>query len=229
MLLTDIIELRKILEIEEGDVSESLKLNFFIEQASSWIEEYLNRGDLGKKARTEYYSGTTTQNLMLRSRPVYLDPLPVVYVDINGFWGQASNSFTNPALTYGTDFCLNMEESPDGASSRSGILVRMNAVWERPWVRAATMQYTTLTPYIGQGTGNVKVTYTAGWTTDTVPAMLRHACDTLVARMRHMFPMGLEFTSENYEDRSQSWAGTQKDYLMALVKPILFGFRNRKW
>lgn len=224
-VLTDLIEVKKILDIPIGDKSEDAKLNFFIEWASNWILEILNRPELFYSVRTEYYSGTGTQKILLKARPVYTTPTIQVVIDENGYYGSSSGSFQNPspALTYGSDFCVVIDQE-DG-SSRSGILVRINALWPKPSVR----QVGWLSPFIGQAFGNVKVTYAAGYTVNNMPSMFRSACNTLVARMRYVFPLAMELGSESYEDRSISVITEKKDYLLSLVKPFIISQRNWKW
>ena len=225
MLLSDINELKAVLEIDPRNNSENKLLGFYLEQASNWIQDWLGR-QLEKKERTEFYNGTGTQRLLLNSRPVfYSSAEPItVYVDQAGYFGSVSGSYTSEdQWVYGTDFCLNVDQA-DG-SSKSGILVGIRNFWPRPSLRT----YGLLTPYIGEDTGSVKVTYTGGYTPDTLPSQIRMACNTLVARMRMMFPLGLEQSADNYEGRSVSWDASKKQYLMGLVMPMLGSFRNWSW
>lgn len=224
MLYTDIRSLKKILEVADGDTSEDIKFHFLIEYASRWIDELLGGRELELKARTEFYGGTGTQALLLRHRPVFTTPTIRVWTDPYGYFGQVDNSFTaGSELTYGTDFVLRVDQN-DG-SSRSGILLRVNSLWERPGVR--TRGY--LTPYVGDGFGNVKVTYTAGFTPDTLPAQIRLACNILVARMREMLPLGYELASESYEERALTKVVSDRQKLLALVSPLVLPFRNHKF
>lgn len=220
MLLTDLRELKAELLIPAADSSQDKVLNFYIEQASKIIEDFLNRGDLAKQARTEYYSGPGTQELVLKHRPAYADPVPVVYASGTGHWGQTSGGFGNDAaLTYGDDYCLVIDQ-PDG-TSRCGVLRKLKGYWERPFVRQAGY----LTPFVGLGNGNLKVTYTAGYTVDNLPAAIRFACGLLVSRMRTLMPYGAMLTSESYEERSVSYF-IQKDDLLSLVRGILSPYRT---
>ena len=70
---------------------------------------------------------------------------------------------------------------------------------------------------------------TAGHTADTLPAPLRMAAVTLIAKLRHVFPLGVELTSESYEERSISWTPNQKYYLMSLIRGMIEPYRNRRW
>ncbi len=224
MIFSDLQEVKSILQIDPGDKSEDRSLLMFLEQVSKFIEEWLNRPGLTKKARTEYYNGTGTQKLLLRSRPVFTDPEPQVWVDEAGFWGQASGSFaTGTAQTFGTDFSLWIDQ--DDGTSRSGILVRNRSIWPRPAIRQAGF----LSPFLGTGFGNVKVTYTAGYTVDTLPAEFRTACNLLVGRYRYVMPVGVFLAGESYEDRSIAISQGEKQYMLSVIKPLLWGFRNWKF
>lgn len=225
MLITDVREVKKMLEIPDDDKSEDVKLNYLIEHATSIIEEYLDRPGLSYSARTEYYDGNGTQFLLLRSRPVFVSPTIQVWVDEEGNYGSTSGAFTqsSAALTYGDDFSLKIDQ--DNGTSRSAILIRLNGYWNNRQVRQAGW----LSPFVEKGRGNIKITYTAGYTTDTLPAAFRAACDLLVARMRYILPLGMELSSESYEDRSISILGERKGYLMSLVKPLLFSYKNWKF
>ena len=147
-------------------------------------------------------------------------------MDEAGYFGQATGSFdsSTTALTYGTDFCL-WTGGEDNASSRSGILVRVNQLWPKPSVR----QRGWLSPFVAEGFGNCKVIYTAGWTTDTLPADFRWATNLLVARMRTMMPLGMESTGDSFDEKSVSYAVDRKLYLMALVRPHLMKYKNWHW
>lgn len=222
MILTDLNELKGLLEIDPADRAEDKNLLFLSEYASGIIEEFLDRPGLSLRERTEYYAGTGTNLLCLRSRPVYASPAPSVRVDSQGFFGAASGSFgSDTALTYGTDYAVKIDQD-DGLRGRSGILVKMTGYWERPRVRTPGL----LTPYLGQGQGNIKVTYTGGYTADSLPLNFRLAASLLITKLRYIFPLGVELGGEGYEERSISVAAPQRGYLMSLVRPLLWGHRN---
>lgn len=225
MILSDLREIKKILEIENGDTSEDAKLNFFIEYASQWIEEVLDRPGMSWKSRTEYYKGTGTQKLLLKSRPVFTTPTIQVFIDEAGYYGAPADSFstTPPTLVYGEDFALQIDQE-DG-SSRSGILLRMNNLWPKPTVRQTGL----LSPFIGEGFGTIKVIYTAGYTVDMLPAGIRLACNLLVSRLRYIFPLGIELNSEGYEERSIGIVTSEKEKLLTLVKPLILPYKNWRW
>lgn len=240
--MSDLREIKKTLEIHPLNTAEDVKLLFFLEWAQDWIEEYLNRkGKLWYKQRTEYYNGTGTQKLLLRSRPVFATPTIQVYVDENGFFGSPTGSF-DPQLSnlvYGQDFCLKIDQD-DGISSRSGILLRINSgssqgqtgsnvggfgIWPRRQVR----QIGFLSPFIQDSFGSIKVVYWGGYTVDTAPGQLRGACNLLVTRMRYIWPVGMAIGTDSYEERAIGFVEEKKEYLMGFVKPMLSTMRNWRW
>lgn len=224
MLWSDIREIKRVLEIDPRDSSEDVKLNFFNEWAAAWLEQVIGR-DMTLKARTEYYGGQGTQKILLRHRPVFTTPTLQVFLDEAGNFGSTSGAFAagTTALTYGEDFCIEIDH--DDGSSRSGILWRLGNLWPRPSVRQRGL----LSPFLGPSIGNVKVIYTAGYTVDTLPAQLRAACNLLVARLRYLFPLGMELGSEGYEERSIGLVAERDDYILALVKPLVLQYRNWTW
>jgi hypothetical protein len=234
--LTDIREMKKVLEIDPNNPNEDVNLSFWIGYATDIIEEFLGR-KLFYKQRTEFYNGSGTQKLTLRSRPVYVGQpnslfqlvpapaVPVVFEDETAFYGSAPGAFTGSGaqLTYGTDFCLKLDDG-DGISSRSGILVKINDFWQRPQARVDGL----LSPFLAESFGNIKVTYFGGYTVDTLPGRFRLAADFLIAKIRYMFPLGIELVSESYEERSIASMAPdpRRNYLLSLVKPLIFGDRN---
>lgn len=221
--LSDLNELKVILEIHKDNTAEDSKLLFFLDIATEWVAEFLGRPELFLATRTEYYDGWNTQFLTLTRRPVFTSGMEV-YVDSQGNYGQSSGGFaSNTLLTMGTDYVLRVDQ-PNG-SSRCGILQRINNVWPRPFVRRTGL----LTPIMTRDTGSIKVTYSAGWTVDGLPSQVRFACNLLASKIRYLMPVGMEINSENYKDRSISIATTQKDYLMQTVKDMLFPWRNWKF
>ena len=156
---------------------------------------------------------------------MFPSPTPQVFVDEGGYYGAASGAFNagTTALTYGTDFTVQWDQE-DG-TSRSGIVVRIGDVWPKPSVR----QRGYLSPYVWDDTGSVKVVYTAGHTVDTIPAQLRMAAKLLVARLRYLFPLGMELGSESYEERSIGLVAERDNYILSVVKPMIHSHRNWKW
>lgn len=219
-LITDLITLKTLLEIDPNDTQEDIKLMFILETVSSWIQEWTNRPGLFFASRTEYYKGTGTQKLLLKSRPVSPDGLQV-YVDQSGLFGAASGSFASTTLlTYGLDYTLDIDQS-DG-TSRSGILYRVRSYWPKSYARQAGW----LTPFQTTDLGSVKVVYSGGYTINNLPAQIRMAANLLIAKLRYILPLGVEIQNESYEERSIGLVTEQKLYLYGLVKPWLVSYRN---
>lgn len=108
---------------------------------------------------TEYYSGDGTPDLRLDRYPLNAAAdVAGVWEDWNGNWGQTSGSFnaTTSLLTLGTDYAVKVE----GVSKRP-VLVRLFAVW--PYLNRYPVGR--LSPLLGESQGTVKVTYSAGFTT----------------------------------------------------------------
>ena len=224
MLLSDLREIKTVLEIDQGDTSEDVKLALLIEDASRWIGEILDRPGLSKRERTEYYNGTGTQKIVLKSRPVFTTPTIAVYVDESGFFGSVSGAFSSStALTYGNEFCLDIDQ--DDGTSRSAILIRIRNLWPEPAVR----QRGYLTPFLGEGFGTIKVVYTAGYTVDTLPAQFRLAMTFLVAKMRQVLPLGFPLTAESYEERSMSYFMPYKNIWLDHVWMMIGSMKNWSW
>lgn len=222
MLLTDLRELKKILEIDTNNTQEDAKLGFLIEHASKWIEELLDKGDLAAREWTQYLNGTNTQYLCLEHRPILASPTPRVWVDAEGNAGQRSGAFADSTeLTYGTDFIIDTRESTDGTGI-SGMLIRIDDVWQPGFYRSRGM----LSPYIGPSNGSIKVTYTAGYTVDNLPATYRMACNFIVTELRYVLPVGMKIGSDGYEGRSLGIINSQKDYLLGQIYPMIWGKRN---
>lgn len=224
MLFCDLVETKAILEIDAQDTSEDVKLSFFISQVSSRIGKYLGREDFyDLKERTEYFAGSGTDKLQLHAYPAFLSPTPRVWVDESGLFGSGSGEFdSTKELTYGDDFSLFLDRTD---RSEIGWLIRRNSLWPKPSAR----QRGYLSPFIVEGYGQIKVTYTGGWTPDTIPEGIRMAAVTGVARLRQMFPLGMPLTGESYEDRSVSYAIQDRDWLYGSVKNLLFPWRRHRF
>lgn len=222
MLFNDLSEVKRLLAIDPLDTQEDTVLWLYIATATEVIETYLNRPKLSKQSRTEYVNGSGTQRLCLRHRPVYSTPTITVAYSQDSLGGTDSDAFSqSQPITYGTDFYLEVDDFENNTSS-SGILRYARGIWQKPFGRQAGY----LAPFVIGDTGSYRITYTAGYTVDTLPAAFRQACALLVSRMRYVFPLGLELTGENYEDRSISIQASDKDYMLSLVKPLLHTYRN---
>lgn len=224
MLWSDLRELKEMLEIDPGDRSEDLRLNFWLKLASDICEGYLGYS-LFRQERTEFYKGTNTQKLVLRSKPAYSDPTPQVWVDEGAHFGaNPQGAFPDTTkLTYGTDYSLWMDD--DQTKSKRAILLKYNGYWQKTSRRQAGL----LSPFVDENYGSIKVTYTAGYYPEDLPGELILACVELVARLRFMMPLGLPMNSDSFAGRSVSIAQRERNWLLDQVKHRLFQFRTRRF
>ena len=229
--LNDLREIKAYLQIDPNSTSEDSKLLLLISVASNWIQELLNRPGLFYQQRTEIYCGTNTQKLLLRSRPIKsTDPMTVI-VDSGANFGYTSGAYTSSqeVLTPGSQggYCLWIDQ-PDGITSRSGILYRINCVWEKQYYRQGGREGL-LTPFVGPDLGSIQITYYGGFSIDNMPSQLRFACFTLVAHLRALLPNMYPLSSQSWEDISMSVAGERKHYLLSIVQDMLLSHRNYFW
>lgn len=227
LLLGDLREMKVMLGWDPNFTCYDTKLLLLIEWASNIIENYIGR-DLSFRTRTQFVQGTGTQKLLLKNRPVYPNPsgnfAPItVYEDTGGNFGATPGSFSNPPLVYGTDYTLQIDQ--DDGSSRSAILWRLNDYWKKPIQRQPGL----LSPFVGPDSGSYKIVYTAGWTVDTLPSAFRAALNLLVAKLNFLFPLGMIVGSESYEERSISYIDERRNYLLGLVIPLIFYYKNWKF
>lgn len=229
-LYTDLNEIKLVLQLDPDDHSEDFTLGLYNEWTADIFEQVLDR-EIGYDIRTRVYPGTGTQKLRLRQRPVYpLAPpskasnLPFtalsVVVDENAAYGYATGAFTNTPLVLGSDYTIRPDL--DDGGSREAILYRINDYWPVPFVR----QQGTLSPFIGPDLGSVQVTSTAGYTVDTLPASLRMCAEMIISRLRYIFPLGMQLTSESYIERSIGLSEDNRRYLLQMAKPFLLPWKN---
>lgn len=163
---------------------EDTQIGSWITAASAAIELYLGY-PLNRESRTEYYDGTGCPELPLRIRPV--TTLGAVYLDGGGYYGKASGAFAaSTQLTDGTDFVLDYSASVN-TESRTAILRRLRASgFERgePLRRGRLTRIAIPGAAWPVGYGNIKVTYTAGVDSGSIPEDLQQACILLVQWFR---------------------------------------------
>lgn len=160
-----------------------------VDEASDAFDVWAGR-TFRSATRTEYYSGTGRPELLLRQRPVSTSGLDV-RLDNNGYFGQAAGTFgTDSALVAGVHYALKLDDPDDPTMSQSGILIWLNypanfatapnwPVWVTPGV---------LTPGVVRAgwpasDGNIRVSYTAGYT--TIPPAIRLAIKGLIQDIRN--------------------------------------------
>lgn len=165
---------------------------------------------------TEYYKGTGTPELVLLERPV--QSITSIYEDDTGYYGQGSGAFASTTLlTEGSDYALDLKNA---AISLSGIVVRLGGVWANVTARGAGLLGAEPLP----GRGNLKVTYTAGYT--EIPADITLAIHQMVAEIRVSGPVGGGLTGEHMDYYSYSRASAAEQALMLTsAKALLRSYR----
>lgn len=242
MIFGNLLQLKSLLNIDPADVQEDKNLLILNSCISDWFTEILNR-DIFYKVRTQYYNGTGTQKLVLKNRPVYpttgpssLLPFTAISVtyDQNGFYGEGQGSFSstpsNIPFTLGSDYLLQLDCDPGNTgtdyASRSAVLLRINDYWLKPVSRQVGL----LSPFVTTDTGSYKVTYSAGYTVDNLPAQIIMAANLVVAKLRYIWPLGMELGGEGYEERSISLMADLRQYCInPTIRSMLFTYKNWKW
>lgn len=176
-------------------------------------------GTTGRYVRsyTEFYNGTGTPDLFLRNRPV--TAVSSVYLDNNAYSGQGTDPFPSTTLlTAGTDYMLDLQSS---GMCKSGRLIRLSGGW--PALKVATAGRLVARTDIGRG--NIKVTYTAGYT--TIPDDLQSAVAMLVQVLRKTTKKGLPITSESLDYYSYQLASdSEATQQLGSMKQILASYKR---
>jgi hypothetical protein len=190
---------------------------------AAWLEDIIDATDaiikkwckrnLESANYTEYYSGSDRPELVLRQRPV--TAVTAVYMDPTGFWGQGANAFPSSTLmTAGTHYALVLDDG--GNQSTCGVLMRIGGTgpgfpgtYPDQWMGGKLAAYRL--PRWQRGQGNIKIQYTAGYT--TVPEDLANAATQIAAYLVRNMPSGMPLTSEglgayNYSIQSGLDVGT---------------------
>lgn len=203
MALTSLAQVKAFLNIPVANITMDPWLTALMLAAELHIKNYLNR-DLEQQTYTEYYSGTGTNILALRSFPV--SSVVNVWLDFNGNFGQVAGAFASSTLlVVGRDYVLSTEQS--GTLSRNGLLVRLNGIWSE-----VGRQYYPgkVTGEVGPALGCIKVEYTAGYS--PIPLDIQYAVAFLTSAMRRAIPIGGNLESE-----------TLGDYKYVLTKAVSSG------
>lgn len=160
-ILTTLAKLKTHLGIAVSDTTEDVLLNQILAEIDQVCFRFMKRPQASfvSAAATEYYDGSGRDTLILKRRPV--TAVASVWVDNKGFYGQAPDAFpTSSLLTVGVDYVSpSLAESEENA----GLLLCVSDCWPT-------------------GRGNIKVTYTAGYS--TIPDDLTLAANLLAAAVR---------------------------------------------
>ena len=191
--------------ISASDTSEDSKIDIIITGVDAAIKRHLGidvestsypgaaangTGDDG------YYSGNGHYELLLRQYPV--QTITSIYVDPTGYFGTSSDPFASATLlTAGTDYALQTDGCLPGTSTKvsyKGSVVRIGNVW--PGLLLHTPGQ--INPKRVQHKGNIKIAYTAGYT--TVPGDIIMAFYQMCAWVRSHSNTGMAVQSEKYEE-----------------------------
>lgn len=220
MALTTLQYVKDMLGITSNTLN--TQLDAFRVAAEQVIKTDCDR-DFESAAYVEYYTGTGTKALPLRQTPV--TAISSVYLDFAGYFGQgASSPFSSVTLlAAGVDYTLQIDKN---AASYSGILWRIGTVWSE-----INRSYTSgrVTQEVGLALGNIKVSYTAGYT--TIPLDIQYCVVMLIQRMRLLIKYGAMLESEKLRDYSYKLAPTAKLALAQLgdVQRTLRMYKRSPW
>jgi hypothetical protein len=193
------------------DSSQDTALDLHIEHCSARIESFCKR-TFAAATYTDYLIGTGDKFLPLRQRPI--NSIASIYEDQQAAWGQAPDAFAAATLlTAGTDYAIVKDQS--SGASRCGLVYRVNSVWPKPLTYKAGV----ISPQLGDGVGNIKVTYNAGYS--TIPYDVQQACCFLVAAVKRIAKLGVPTASEGWEDYNYSLAQAAGDALGGLPPDTL--------
>jgi len=184
--LTTLAKLKIHLSIT--DTSEDTFLTQLLDAIEANVLGWLGRGALLSAAATEYFDGNGQKLLPLRRRPV--TAVASVYVDGTGFYGLGTGSPFGASTQWvaGEQFAY---RRVDESEENGGMLLAINGVWPR-------------------GDGNVKVTYTAGFTTtpDDVELAIWELCAGCRKSAEHGGPLKEEELGEySYKLLTESTRG----------------------
>lgn len=197
-------------------------LALVIPQVDETIRKDINRPVIEKtEGLVDYLEGNGKPAIVLTHNPVH--SVQSVYLDDSGAWGQGPDAFPPPELVEGVDWALRID-NPVAGWSNAGILVMLNGVWPRRPTRYPGFLAGNLTP----GAGNIKVTYTAGLSSNsTPPADLTLAANLVISQVLASRKFGWPSTSENLAEYSYSLATQIQQYLVTgTVAGILARYRR---
>lgn len=216
----------KLIAEQAADQTEDKRLEAYLERRDDLAERVGGLlGDLMRHARAMAQANGWSAKMdviVLSQRPV--QSITSLYFDQNGYWGDAPDAFgPDKLLTEGVDYALDRDQ-PDG-SSLSGIVYRINAMWPRHKAKVNPFGGQSLIAVVPQVlTGNIKVTYVAGY--GTVPGAVKLATETAVARLWQSGQFGAMVQSEQYEDYRYTLASQSPDDLLGPAKPFLAQFKE---
>lgn len=219
MALYDRSTVKVHLGIASGDTSQDTFLDQIGPQCEAALLSDL-KITVEQTTFTEFYSGTGTPRLYLRNTPV--QSITSIYTRGDLYYGDGTAYAATDLLTAGTDYTLARDQEYTGTSikSKSGVVYRIGTYWYRPLVR----QQTLLAANPGEGLGNIRVVYVAGWPSGSIPADIKLALNQMIAMVRKSAQDGQPMAAESvdyYSYQTQAAADIAKSVgsVQYLLKP----------
>lgn len=196
MSVVTLEQLKSSIGIPLANTTEDVPLQLFLDGVEEGIWNWLGRyrvpnpgnpphNPFAQLQTTEFYDGTDRQYLILKRRPVI--SVQGVWVDRQGYYGTNANGFTNPdtAWTIGQDFAPSNVDESEGNGGMLCAFAGSIPTWQGQAQR---------NPGWPRGQGNIKVTYTAGYT--TFPMDLVVAICLVASGVRNSAARGTQLASE---------------------------------
>ncbi len=219
-ILTTLAKLKTHLSIPQSDNTENALLNQILAEIDKAVLRFCKRG-FSSEETTEYYDGSGRELLLLKRRPV--TAIKGVWVDQSGYYGHGSGAFADSTeWVIGTDFApLSLAESEENA----GMLVAIGGSSFPSFSPTSDSCGVRIWP---EGRGNIKVTYTAGYS--HVPDDLALAVHQLAAVVRKSAQQGTGgvIGHETFGEYSYSLltGDTASGIEMVAARGILAGYRD---
>ncbi len=192
--------------------ADDLRLQAFLDAASQNVSDYCRRRFLQQTYTDVYVGGTNTSTFALPHSPI--TAVASIHLDNLGRFGQLAGAFPAATLlTVGVDYMLpfdgflgdDCDDSNDTTPCvKSGLIRRVDSVWP-----GETQYDGGLSSRQGPGAGNIKITYTAGWTQDTMPSVIRAAVCQIAGVIKRSAPFGGLLGSESWQGYSYSLQNPQ--------------------
>lgn len=189
------------------------------EAVSLVIENFIGR-ELEYKERVEYYSSNNDPYVVLKVRPVY--EVSEVRLDDKGFYNTDSVFDDDDTILNPSEYALKVEV--EGQPSKCGLLIRTVGIWNKLLEREYHPNIRT--EFTEKQTGNIKITYTAGY--DPIPADIKLAAVQIISRLKNGY---LKFGAGVIEEELGDWyykLGTLdlKNPELGSVRQILARYRE---
>ncbi len=235
MALTTLTQIKALLGISSSNASQDPWLDALRGSAETVIKRYVKR-DLESQSYTQFYYGNGMRKLALNQRPV--TAVTSVWLDNQGNYGLAPSGITPfdtlSLLSPGGDYTVEWDDATQTVSS-TACLIRLNTVWDQT-ERAYFPGH--LTFETGPAFGNIKVQYTAGYTSSTLPSDITWAVAMLVAAGKKNLPMGGIVSGEKIGDYSYRMETPEDMYGRMMdrglpelgdIRQILATYRELPW